>query len=82
MKMDSVVSLKWPVFLDGVGRFLVFEAETLGTASGRFQALVKRVWRRGRWVAVRPAKLWVGEDCVASRRYVAPAAMQKELRFD
>ena len=79
MKKSVLVSLKWPASLPGIGRFLTFEGETIGTCEAGFKSLVHGIMRGSKMVSIAPQELWVNEQCVVSRCYIEPRPEQMEM---
>ena len=78
-KRDAFVSLKWPVFVAGVGACRYLRYSALRTVGSETECSVSAVVRGGKWVSVPRQVLWLREDCVASRQYVDQAPEQLGL---
>lgn len=77
--MDSVISLKYSAFLDGVGTFRVLRCETVGSEAGKVKVRVWQVLRRGKWIDAHGRTIWIGEGSVVSRSYEEPMPQQGRL---
>lgn len=77
--MDSVVSLKYSAFLDGVGTFRFLRCETVGSEGGKTKVRVWQVQRRGKWIDAHGRIIWINENSVVSRTYEDPVPQQARL---
>ncbi len=78
--MDSLVSLKYSAFLDGVGSFRVLRGETVASENGKTKLRVWQVRQRSKWVDAGGREIWINENSVVSRSYEEPVPQQGRLR--
>ena len=78
--MDSVISLKYPAYLCGVGTFRVLRGESMASEGGKTKVRAWQVLRRSRWIDAGGREIWLNENSVVSRSYEAPAPQQARLR--
>lgn len=81
-KQDSLVSLKWPVFVQGVGLSKVLKGETLESEGSRFKIKCYSAYMgKAGWKWADNVKIWISESAVAGRQYLPPRPTQVGFSF-